>query len=43
MLIALPPVFVGEIKDYPVFDEVKIKGGIGILCVQLENGEWTLE
>ena len=26
-----------------MFDEVKAKGGIGMLCVQLENGEWTLE
>lgn len=26
-----------------MFDEVKGKGGIEMLCVLLENGEWTLE
>ena len=27
----------------PLFDEVRENGGIGMPCVQLESGEWTLE
>ena len=39
LLVALAPAFLGVINDYPVFDKMKVKHGIKMPSVQLENGE----